>query len=326
MSKFSDIIKEIEKAESIAVFVHVNMDGDAVGSAFSFAKALTDFGKKATVVLNDNPPAYLRYFCDEYVRDTDEIFDLAVALDCGDMARLGCLRETFERAHRHVCIDHHVSNVGYGDVNYIKAKASSTSEIVYELIMALTGKISSRQAEQLYAGIITDTGGFKFSNTTPESFIYSAELLKCGADISRVCIEIYECESLGKLKLKSKALDSLKLYSGGKISSVILTEKDFEETGTGFSDCEGFSEIGRSVEGVEAAFSITAKHQVKVSLRSKSYVDVSRVAAHFGGGGHVKASGFTLPGDTDIDKLTEEIVKMLEKEILEHENERSNSN
>ncbi|MBR6720480.1 MAG: bifunctional oligoribonuclease/PAP phosphatase NrnA [Clostridia bacterium] len=326
MSKFSDIIKEIEKAESIAVFVHVNMDGDAVGSAFSFANALKDFGKKVTVVLNDNPPPYLKYFCDDYVTESDEEFDLAVALDCGDMARLGWCKALFEKAHRHVCIDHHVSNVGYGDVNYIKAEASSTSEIIYEFIMEFTGKISPRQAEQLYAGFITDTGGFKFSNTTPESFIYSAELLKCGADISRVCIEIYECVSLGKLKLKSRALDSLKLYSGGKISSVILTEKDFEETGTEFSDCEGFSEIGRSVDGVEAAFSITIKNQVKVSLRSKSYVDVSRVATHFGGGGHVRASGFTLPGDTDVPHLTEEIVKMLEKEIMEHENERSNNN
>ena len=326
MSKFSDIIKEIEKAESIAVFVHVNMDGDAVGSAFSFANALKDFGKEARVVLNDNPPPYLRYFADEYVTEAEEVFDLAVALDCGDMARLGCCREIFERAKRHVCIDHHVSNVGYGDINYIYAKASSTSEIIYELIMELTGKISARQAEQLYAGIITDTGGFKFSNTTPESFLYSAKLLECGADISRVCIEIYECESLGKLKLKSKALDSLKLYAGGKISSVILTEKDFEETGTGFSDCEGFSEIGRSVDGVEAAFSITVKKQIKVSLRSKSYVDVSRVASHFGGGGHVRASGFTLPCDADVEKLTDELVELLEKEITEHENERSNSN
>ncbi len=326
MSKFADIINEIKKAESIVISVHVNMDGDAVGSAFSFAAALDEMGKKAVVALPEMHPYYLSYFCDEYVTETDECFDLAVALDSGDVKRLGKQQEVFERAHRKVCIDHHVSNPGYGDVNYIKAEASSTSEIIYELIMELTGKISSRQAEQLYAGIITDTGGFKFSNTTPESFLYSAELLKCGADINKVCIEIYESESLAKLKLKSRALDSLKLYADGKISSVIITEKDFEETGACLADCEGLSEIGRGVEGVEASFSITVKNKVKVSLRSKYYVDVARVASCFGGGGHIRASGVTLPPDTDVEKLTGELVAMLEKEITEHENERCNSN
>ncbi len=326
MSKFSDIIKEIEIAESIVLLNHVNMDGDAVGSAFSFAAALKDKGKKVSVAIEEAPPSYLEEFCDDYITESNEIFDLAISLDCGDALRMGKRKDIFDNAKRRICIDHHVSNVGYGDVNYIKAKASSTSEIIYELIMELTGRISSRQAEQLYAGIITDTGGFKFSNTTPESFIYSAELLKCGADINKVCIEIYESESLAKLKLKSRALESLKLYHGGKISSVIITKKDFEETGAEVSDCEGFSEIGRGVEGVEASFSITVKNQVKVSLRSKHYVDVSRVAAHFGGGGHVRASGFTLPGDTDVRILTRDIVKMLKKEIEGYEDERSNSN
>ncbi len=326
MSKFSEIIKEIKKAESIVISVHVNMDGDAVGSAFSFAQGLKDLGKKTVVALDEAPPYYLSYFCDEYVTETDEVFDLAVALDAGDLNRLGKCKDIFGRAKRHVCIDHHVSNPGYGDVNYIKAEASSTSEIVYELILELTGKISSRQAEQLYAGIITDTGGFKFSNTTPESFKYSAHLLECGADINKVCIEIYESESLAKLKLKSRALDSLKLYAGGKISSVLIERKDFEETGACIADCEGFSDIGRGVEGVEASFSITVRNMVKVSLRSKYYVDVAKVAAHFGGGGHKRASGVTLPGDTDVEKLTCELVSLLEKEITEHENERSNNN
>ena len=326
MSKFQEIINEIKKAESIVVSVHVNMDGDAVGSAFSFAAALTEMGKRVVVALPEVHPYYLEYFCDDYVTETDECFDLAVALDSGDLARIGKQQEVFNRATRKAVIDHHVSNPGYGDVNYIKAEASSTSEIIYELIMELTGRVSPRQAEQLYAGIITDTGGFKFSNTTPESFIYSAELLKCGADINKVCIEIYESVSLAKLKLKSRALDSLKLYAGGKISSVIITKKDFEETGACVADCEGFSDIGRGVEGVEAAFSITIKEKVKVSFRSKYYVDVARVASRFGGGGHMRASGVTLPGDTDVDKLVEDIVSELSKEITEHENERSNCN
>ena len=321
MSKFAEIINEINKAESIVISVHVNMDGDAVGSAFSFATTLSNMGKRVVVALPENPPYFLSYFCDDYVTETDETFDLAVALDSGDIKRLGVQQETFLRAKRKVCIDHHVSNPGYGDVNYIKAEASSTSEIMYELIMELAGKLLPHQAEQLYAGIITDTGGFKFSNTTPESFLYSAEILKYGADINKVCIEIYESVSLAKLKLKSRALDSLKIYADGKISSVILTAKDFEETGACLADCDGFSDIGRGVEGVEAAFSITVTDKVKISLRSKYFVDVAKVASNFGGGGHIRASGATLPGDTDVEKLTKELVSLLEKEIAEHENE-----
>ncbi len=315
MNKFSKIIREIKKAESIAIFNHVNMDGDAVGSAFSFAKTLSDMGKRAVVLLEEAPPSYLEKFCDEYLTETDEIFDLAIALDCGDILRMGDRKEIFNRAKRTVCIDHHLSNSGFADVNYIKAASSSTSEIIFELIMKLTGKISKRQADQLYAGILTDTGGFKFSNTTPESFEYSSHLLKCGADISNVAIEIYESESIEKMKLKSRALDSLKLYEGGKISSVMITKADFEETGALVSDCEGFSDIGKGILGVEASFLITVKNSCKVSLRSKHYVDVSKVAAHFGGGGHARASGFTLPADTDIEALTDEIIKLLKEEI-----------
>lgn len=315
MNKFSKIIREIKKAESIVILNHVNMDGDAVGSAFSFARTISDMGKKVTVALEETPPSFLEEFCDEYVLDSDEIFDLAIALDCGDELRMGNRIGIFKNAKRTACIDHHISNRGFADVNYIKPEASSTSEIIYELIMKLTGKISKRQAEQLYAGIITDTGGFKFSNTTPESFEYSARLLKCGADINKVCIEIYESESLEKMKLKSRALDSLRLYADGKISSVTITKKDFEETGALVSDCEGFSDIGRGIYGVEAAFCITVKNSCKVSLRSKHYVDVSLVAAKFGGGGHARASGFTLPGDTDVLELTEKLVKLLEEEI-----------
>ncbi len=315
MNKFSKIIREIKKAESIAILNHVNMDGDAVGSAFSFAKTLSDMGKKVKVILEEAPPSFLEEFCDDYITDTEEIFDLAIAVDCGDIGRMGNRRGIFERAKRTLCIDHHLSNPGFANVNYIKPTASSTSEIIYELIMKLKGKISKRQAEQLYAGIITDTGGFKFSNTTPESFKYSAHLLTCGADINNVCIEIYESESLEKMKLKSRALDSLRLYEGGKISSVMITRKDFEETNALVSDCEGFSDIGRGIYGVEASFCITVKNSCKVSLRSKHYVDVSKVAAHFGGGGHRRASGFTLPGDTDVTELTQKLVNLLSEEI-----------
>ncbi len=319
MSDFKKIEEEIQNAEGIVILNHVNMDGDAVGSAFSLAEAARALGKSVKVALEKEPPAYLKRLCGEYILTSDEDFDLAIAVDCGDSYRLGVHRELFYRAKRTVCIDHHVSNVGFADVNLIKPAASSTSEIVFGLIRALGVKISRSMANLLFAGIITDTGGFKYSNTTPESFEISGELLKAGADISGVCIDIYESDSLAKLKLKSKCLDSIRLYADGRLSGAVLLKEDFIKTGAEESDCEGFSQIGRGILGVEASFSITAFSDVKVSLRSKHYVDVSRVAAHFGGGGHMRAAGFTLPSDTDIKKLEEELVRLLTEEIEKEE-------
>lgn len=315
MSDFSKIKEEIDRAGSIVILNHVNMDGDAVGSAFSLAGALISQGKKVKVAIEEEPPEYLKGLCGDYILSSDEVFDLAISVDCGDMGRLGGRRDMFTNAKRTVCIDHHVSNTGFADVNYIKPGASSTSEIIFELLNYLNLPISKRAAEQLFAGIITDTGGFKYSNTTPESFVYSGSLLKLGADISEVCIEIYESDSLSKLKLKSRCLDSIELYEDGKISVSVLTKKDFEQTGASLSDSEGFSQMGRGIAGVEASFFITAYDTVKVSLRSKRFVDVSKVAAHFGGGGHKRASGFTLPGDTDVKELKDELIKMLSEEI-----------
>lgn len=315
MSDFLKIKEEIEKAKSIVIINHVNMDADAAGSAFALSEALLNLGKSVSVAIEKEPPVYLKALCTDYITESDEEFDLAVAVDCGDSYRLGERREMFYRAKRTVCIDHHVSNKGFADVNLIKADASSTSEIIYGLIKSLGVKITVSMANRLFAGIITDTGGFKYSNTTPESFEISGELLKAGADINGVCIEIYESDSLAKLKLKSRCLDSITLYADGKISGAVLLKEDFEKTGAVESDCEGFSQIGRGIAGVEASFSITAYKDVKVSLRSKCYVDVSRVAAHFGGGGHMRAAGFTLPYDTDVKTLEAELVKLLSAEI-----------
>lgn len=315
MAYYSALKKEIKKAESIAIYNHVNMDGDAVGSAFSLASALKNKGKKVKVVLEKEPPLYLKGFCDEYCYNLDEVFDLAIAVDCGDEGRLGDRKDEFFSAKKTVCIDHHISNKGFSDINYVNPSASSTSEMVFFLIKEIKAEITKRMAEQLYAGIITDTGGFKFSNTTPESFSVSSELLSYGVDIAEVCIDIYESDSLAKLKLKSKALDSLKLYEGGKISSTVLLKKDFEETGAVFSDCEGFSQIGRAISGVEASFLVTSYDEVRVSLRSKRYVDVSRVASFFGGGGHKRASGFTLSGEVCVEKLVEQIIEKLSEEL-----------
>lgn len=315
MSDFLKIREEFEKAESIVILNHVNMDGDAVGSAFSLAEALRSMGKKVTVAIEATPPDYLSGLCDEYVLQSDEVFDLAISVDCGDMLRLGARKKIFENAKRTLCIDHHVSNIGFADVNYIKAESSSTSEIVFDIIKSIGAKITQRMANQLFAGIITDTGGFKYSNTTPESFAISGELLKAGADISAVCIDIYESDSLAKLKLKSRCLDSIELYANGRISAAVLSKKDFSKTGASISDCEGFSQIGRGIAGVEASFTITVYDDVKVSLRSKRFVDVSLVAAHFGGGGHKRASGFTLPLGTDVKKLKNELIRLLTEEV-----------
>ncbi|MDP4133648.1 MAG: bifunctional oligoribonuclease/PAP phosphatase NrnA [Bacillota bacterium] len=319
MNNFAKLKKELKNAEKIVLLPHINMDGDSVGSAFSFASCLREMGKTVCVALGEEPPKYLSFLCDEYEIMPEDDFDLAIAVDCGDEERMADRAHIFENAKKNACIDHHISNIGFAGINVIEPDVSSTSEIMYRLINELTGNITKRQADQLYSGMITDTGGFKYSNTTPESLEYCADLMRKGADAANISINIYETQSVAKIKLMNRALKSIELHAEGRISSIVITNKDFEETKGTIADCEGFSGIARGIEGVEAAISITQTDKVKVSLRSKSIIDVSKVAGFFGGGGHIRASGFSLSADTNIEELKKEIVEKLVQALKEAE-------
>lgn len=315
MNDLRDVFNAVHRADSIVLLTHVNIDGDTVGSSFALASALRALGKRVTVAPGEVPPEYLQFLCDEYVLDTDEAFSLAIAVDCGDECRFADRMNLFTSAKETMCIDHHQTNSGFADINYVKPDASSTGEVVYEIIRELGQTVSPRQANQLYAAMLTDTGGFKYSNTTPESLSYCSELMRAGANAAQIAIEIFETQSMAKIQLMERALSSIEVTEDGRISSIVISKEDFDITGGRLEDCEGFSGIARSIAGVEAAISIIQTDKVKVSLRSKQLLDVSQVAKLFGGGGHIRASGFSLPGDTDVQKLKADVLFAMQEAL-----------
>ncbi len=311
---------EVRFVRSIVVLPHLHADGDALGASFAFAALMQEEGKDVTVVLEELPPPNLLFLCDRFVLPDDArldgaVFDMAVAMDCGDDKRLGKRKGLFDRAGQTVCIDHHMTNQGFAQINVIEGQASSTSELICDLYKEYERKPLLRAAEQLYAGLSTDTGSFRFSNTTEKALSYAALMVRRGISVADVCGTIWETASPAALKLKARALDALTLYGDRQdIAGIVLTQKDFEETGATDFDTEGFAGLARSVEGVEAAFYLQETDKLKVSLRSKQYVNVAEVALRFGGGGHARAAGFSLPLGKDVHALVNELVNALDTE------------
>lgn len=302
-----EIINAINRANTIALLPHINVDGDALGSAVSLCSLLKEGGHDAFVVLEESPPPYLSFLCNDYKFESGKC-DLAIAVDCADEGRLGKRLSIFKEAKETICIDHHETNVGYAKFNYIDADASSTGEIICRLFEELKKPFSRFQAEALYTAIMTDTGGFRFANSTPKSFRQAAKLVEAGARPAEIATLVYENMSIARIRLTVLALTSLKLYCENRIATIFVSQDDLKITGATIDDCEGFSALGRSIEGVEVAVLITQTDKFKVSLRSKGYVDVAKIAQIFGGGGHKKASGFTVD-EKDINSLEANLIE-----------------
>lgn len=308
---------ELRFVRSIAVLPHIHADGDALGASFAFAALMREEQKEVTVILEEAPSRNLVSLCDEFVLWDDPrihgaVFDMAVALDCGDEKRLGQRMPLFEAAGQTVCIDHHMTNEGFAELNVIEENASSTSELICDLYKEYDRPPLPRAAEQLYAGLITDTGSFRFSNATAKALAYAATMVRLGADVAALCSEIYETVSPAALKLKARALSALTFYGkNADVAGIVLTAKDFEETGANEFDAEGFAGLARSVEGVEAAFYIQVTDKIKVSLRAGSRVNVAQVARRYDGGGHARAAGFALPLGMDVKALAKELAEAI---------------
>lgn len=308
--------KALEKAQTVAIGGHIRPDGDCVGSCMGMYQYITNnyVGKQVDVYLEEIPNSFKRLKGTEDISHEiceDMVYDLFICLDCGDADRLGFSRVLFESAKDTVCIDHHVSNVSFANENYIVPDASSTSELVYDLLDK--DKITREIAEALYLGIVHDTGVFQYSCAAPSTFVAAAELLKTGIDASNLIRETFYEKSFARNQILGKALVDSFLILDGKCIVSSLDQKDMKFYGVKPKDLDGIVSQLRNTRGVEAAiFMYELEPGVyKVSLRSGDVVDVSSIAGCFGGGGHKKASGVTMTGTTD------EIVHLLSGKIEE---------
>ncbi len=297
-----EIVKLLSQAGGVAIFPHVSADGDAIGSSLALAMALKKAGKDVVVYMEENIPAVYRFLpgteLTRFYDPSDEVMDINLALDTGDVDRLGNRGEAFFNAPCTINIDHHVTNTKFALLNHVDEVSASTGEIVYTLLKKLKLNIDTDMATCLYTAVATDTGGFKYSNTTAETHRIASELVSTGIDIAELSQRIFDNTTYPKLKLTQKAIELLEFYENNRLAVVALSRADLLSMGASDEDCDGIVNIGRSVEGVEVSLLVKEKNaeEVRVNLRSKNYVDVSEVAAAFGGGGHKRAAGCTVNG------------------------------
>lgn len=288
------------KGSKLAVIGHARPDGDCIGSQVALARMLRATGHDVYCVNGDATPRRLQYLVEgmPFVRPIDIAADderISLWVDCADAGRAGDkARERFARPFFN--IDHHLSNIGYARYNFIDAQAAATAEILAGIFLDLDLPIDELTAKALYAGIMTDTGQFRFSSTTRRTFLITAELVARGASPAEAGDEIYERESLGKLQLLQRFLASLRLDCGGLVCVGSLPNGIFEETGTTVEDTEGLVDYARAIDGVEIGVLIEERPgALKASLRCKNPIyRVDQVAAQFGGGGHACAAGLNL--------------------------------
>jgi phosphoesterase RecJ-like protein len=314
------IITRLAASNHVLIASHTDPDGDAIGSLLAAGLSMKALKKRrgetafAPTLYNESAiPAVYRFLPKvETITsrlDASACFDTAVVLDCSDLDRLGAGVLPFIEATPVVLnIDHHPTNTGFGDFQLIQPEACATAEIIYRLISRMETPIDADIATALYTGIFTDTGSFRFANTNQAAFSICNQMVACGADPYKVAKHVYGTYSLGRIKLLNRALDSIEISENGRLSMMTLTQEMFDETGTQSEDVDGLINYARRIRNIKVAVLIhehpngngdrrNGVSQFHVSLRSDGAVDVSRIAALFGGGGHRTAAGFTVHTD-----------------------------
>ena len=320
MIRMIKLANELQNVKTVAISGHIRPDGDCVGSCLAVWNYIQDNYPdiKADVYLEQIVPKF------RFLRGADRIktevgeaktYDLFLSLDASDKERLGSAAVYFDSAVHTVCIDHHITNPGFAEKNWIVAEASSASELAWETMEE--NKISRYTAEALYMGIAHDTGVFQYSNTSPKTMQIAGSLIAKGIDFSRIVDDTFYKKTYVQNQILGRALVESILLLDGRVIVGRIRERDLDFYGATHADLDGIVSQLRVTEGVEVAIFLyeTGNHEYKVSLRSNGPVDVSAVCAYFGGGGHVKAAGCTMHGTIYdvINNLTPHIEQQLKE-------------
>lgn len=293
----------IEENDNFLIAAHMNPDGDAISSTLALGNALSEMGKK-TVFYNGDPVPQIYSFlpgAGDFVQSLDHFpadsFTVGFVLDSGELRRAG--EHLAEKCRTLVNIDHHTNSERFTEFFWVDEKASSTGTLIYRLLKSFPQyELSLPVATCIYTALISDTGSFRFANTDRETFMIASELLGTGVDVEEIGAQLYENQEEKALHLLARVLTTLSVSSGGRIASLIVSQDDMRETGTGPEHTDGLINYPRSIRGVDVALLCRENGPglSKISLRSKGQVDVARLAREFGGGGHPRAAGATLEG------------------------------
>lgn len=290
---------------------HKDPDGDAIGSSLALYKALLEFGKNV-IVANTSKISDLYFFLDDTknikLLQKNEKAQVIITVDSADFDRTN-LDKDYVKDKILINIDHHPTNTFFGNINYVIPQAAATGCLIYEILKSNDIPISTKTAEYLYLSILTDTGSFRYSSTSSNAFRIASELIDLGVQPWKIAYNIYESKKLTTLKLMGLAINTIATYYNDKLTIMYITQDMYRDTNTTSDDTEGFVNIARSVKGCEvgALLREDKPNYIKVSLRSKDQVDVSKIALSFGGGGHKNAAGFELVGS--IEEIKERLIQ-----------------
>ena len=296
------ILDAIRDAKTICVVGHIRPDGDCIGSQLGLALALRAEGKKVVCWNQDSVPAKYRFLDpdkDFEKPKAGEKFDLVIATDCASYERLGTVVESIKERKLLINIDHHESNTRYGDVNWISPREPSTGELIHRLLKTARWPITKQIADLLFTAVSTDTGSFQYPSTRPGTFHVGAELVTRGANLAKICDEVYQSFPLSRARLLKHVYNKFKLTHSDRIAYFWLKKADLSRTGAETNDTEGLIDHIRAIEPVIVAcvFEEVEPELTRISLRSKSAdVNVSDIAGLFGGGGHTAAAGARIAG------------------------------
>jgi phosphoesterase RecJ-like protein len=312
-SELQAVVDAIRGHQRFTLTTHENPDGDALGSLLATKLAFDQLGKDSVMALYGDAPLPGEYrfmpLAELQRRWPDDVSErVLVALDCANESRIAD-PEVLGRVPLTIDLDHHHDNSRFGDINLVVADASSTGEVLRDVFRELDVELTPEIAEPLYIALVTDTGRFQYTNTTPKALRLAAELVEAGADVHRVFQGVYESVQFAKLKLLARALERAQIFEGGRIVVSHLLRTDFHDVGAAEPYSEGIIDYLRAVEGADMAVLIREPPREggptrRVSLRaSVDELDVSAIARKSGGGGHRQAAGFS--SEASIEEITD---------------------
>lgn len=308
----------IAEQKRVAIVSHHNPDGDTLGSQLALALALEQLGIE-TVLINHETISAKYNFVHGHERIVSavalqEVPRVVIFVDCASLALAGYEPEDeLLQGKIIVNIDHHMSNAGYGQYNYVCSQSAANCQNVYDVILALGASITPEIATALYLGLSTDTGNFLYDNVTAETFRIAADLIEHGADAASLRLNIYESCSLSRMQLQTYIYNHISFSADGRCAWSQLDWKLLEEVKADSTDIDGLINLIKNIDGVEIAllFRENSAHKIKVSLRSKNWSDVNLIANQFGGGGHVRAAGCTI--DAGMAEAQQQMIAAVEE-------------
>lgn len=292
---------QLKATRDVHILIHRSPDGDCIGSGYSLQAVLRLLGIRSKVVCADPIPPRFSFLLPE---EPEEDFapQTIVSVDVADEKLFGDLEETY-RGKVNLCIDHHISNLGYAEHLLLEADSSAACEVLYKVYRAMGVTFTPQIAKCLYTGMATDTGCFKFSNTTPDTHIFAAEIMREFPDIRYDLINraMFDVKSRSRLRAETIMLQNMEYHADGKITIVWATLDVCRANGVDEKDMEGLTSLGLQPEGVEVGITVREREpgKFKISMRSARDVNVSAICQQFGGGGHIKAAGCQLDGTRD---------------------------